>query len=100
MINKQNVQHIAKLARIELAEVEIKKFQKELSSILDYFELLKKVDVSKIEPTFHSTEHFFKKKRDIMREDKVGSQRDEIVKKLVEAAPERKNGYIKVKSIF
>ncbi|MBM3250772.1 MAG: Asp-tRNA(Asn)/Glu-tRNA(Gln) amidotransferase subunit GatC, partial [Candidatus Nealsonbacteria bacterium] len=74
MIKQQEVKHIAKLARIKLTASEIKKFQKDLSSILDYFELLKEVDVSRVEPTFHSTEHFLKNKLNIMREDKAESQ--------------------------
>ena len=42
MISKEEVEHIAKLARLELAPVEIEKMQKDLSAILDYFNLLKK----------------------------------------------------------
>lgn len=100
MIKKQDVQHIANLARIKLAEVEIKKLQKELSSVLDYFKLLKEVDVSKIEPTFHPAEHFLKKELNVMRKDKVESRLVELVNKLIKAAPEKKNGYIKVRPVF
>lgn len=94
MISKQEVKHIAKLARLGLTEKEIKKFQKELSSILDYFALLKEVDVSKTEPMSHSI-----KIKNIMRSDeslkfKVKSS------KLLKLAPEIKNGYLKVKSIL
>ena len=42
MISKDEVQHIAKLARLELTEKEIEKMQKDLSEILGYFDLLKK----------------------------------------------------------
>ena len=49
MISKEQVEHIAKLARIELTEKEEGKFTKELSSILDYFDKLNKVDTEKIE---------------------------------------------------
>jgi aspartyl-tRNA(Asn)/glutamyl-tRNA(Gln) amidotransferase subunit C len=51
MISEEEVKHIAKLARLGLTQVEVKKMQKELSSILDYIKKLKKVDVSKIEPS-------------------------------------------------
>jgi len=63
MISKEEVQHIAKLARLGLTEKEIKKFQKELSSILDYIEKLKEVDVSSIEPTSHSITNLPQKER-------------------------------------
>ena len=100
MIQKKDVQHIAKLARLGLTEKETKKFQKELSSILDYFVSLKGVDVSKVEPTFHPAEHFFKRKLGIMREDKAESQPVKVTNKLIEAAPEKKKRHIKVKAIL
>ena len=53
MITKEAVKHIAQLARLGLSEKEIGKYQKELSSILDYVEKLKRVDVSGVEATSH-----------------------------------------------
>jgi aspartyl-tRNA(Asn)/glutamyl-tRNA(Gln) amidotransferase subunit C len=100
MISKQEVKHIAKLARLGLNEAEIKKFQKELSSVLDYFNLLKEVDVSNVEPTFHPLEHFLEGKLGLTREDIEKSQRIEVVNKLVEATPERKDRYIKTKAVL
>lgn len=100
MISKQNTEHIAKLARLGLKEKEIKRFQKDLSSILDYFNLLKEVDVSKIEPTFHPLEHYFKEKLNVMRKDKAESQPKEVVDKLIELAPHKKARHLKVKSVF
>ncbi len=100
MISKEEVKHIAKLARIGLTETEIRKFQKELSSILDYFDALKEVDVLKVEPTFHPAEHFFEKKLEIMRKDKDKAQLIETVKKLREIVPNKEKGYIKVKSVL
>ena len=94
MLSKEEVKHIAKLARLGLTEKEIKKFQKELSSILDYMEKLKEVDVSKTEPASHSI-----KIENVMRDDE--SQKPKLEsKKLLELAPETKNGYLKVKSIL
>ena len=97
MITKEEVKHIAKLARLGLSEKEIEKFQKELSSILDYIEKLKEVDISKAEPTSHSIEM-----ENVMRSDieKIPNSKSQIPKKLMELAPETKNGYLKVKSIL
>ena len=100
MIKKEEVQHIAKLARLGITKKEEEKFQKDLSSILDYFNSIKEVDVSKTEPTFHPTEYFFKRKLEIMREDLVESQPVETTNKLIEAAPEKKKRHIKVKAIL
>ena len=41
MLSKEEVIKIAKLARIALTEKEVEKFQKELSTVLDYVEELK-----------------------------------------------------------
>jgi len=94
MITRKEVQHIAKLARLGLTEKEMGKFQKELSKILDYIEKLKKVNVAEVEPTSHST-----KIENVMRADKSLKFKVQS-SKLMELAPETKNGYLKVKSIF
>lgn len=99
MINREQVNHIAKLARIKLTEQELKKFQKELSSILNYFKTLSEVDVSKIEPTFHASEGFIDKKT-LMRPDKSESQPEKVVDDLIKLAPNKKARHIKVKAIF
>ena len=100
MITREEVQHIAKLARLGLKEAEIKKFQKDLSSILEYFTALKELKLSETEPTFHPTENFFEKGLEGMREDKAEPQPIEVVNSLIEAAPERKGRQIKVKAIL
>jgi len=95
MITKEEVKHIAKLARLGLTEEEITKFQRELSKILDYIEKLKEVDISKVEPTSHSI-----LVENIMRIDELKKEKIEIGKKLVEMAPEKKSGFLKTKSIL
>ena len=95
MISKEGVQHIAKLARIELTEKEVEQFQKELSSILDYFSVLKKVDVSKVEPMVHSV-----LLENVVRMDQARRQNNEVLRKLMEAAPQRKDRFFKIKSIL
>lgn len=95
MISKKEVQHIAKLARLGLTEKEIETYRKELSVILDYIEKLKKVDVSKIEPTSHPLEV-----ENVMRNDEGQSAKPDLRKKLVELAPDKKDSYFKVKSIL
>ncbi len=95
MINKEEVKRIAKLARLGLSEKEMKKMEKELSSILEYFEKLKEVNVFEVEPTFHSVPI-----ENVMREDKINKERKIERTKLLYLAPDTKNGYLKVKSIF
>jgi len=50
-ISRQEVEHIAKLARVGLSEADIVKFQEQLSSILDYFQILRQVDTEGVPPT-------------------------------------------------
>ena len=94
MISKEEVKHIAKLARLGLSQEEIEKFQKELSSILDYIEKLKEVDVSEVKPMSHSV-----RIENVMRSDKEKSEK-ESSKTLLDSAPETKEGYLKVKQIL
>lgn len=95
-INKKEVEHVAKLARLGLSEAEIEKMQKELSKILDYIEKLKEVDVSEIPPTSHSILI-----ENIMRKDEVENEEFEVKSsKLMELAPEKKDSYLKVKKII
>ena len=92
MISKEEVQRIAKLARLELTENEVEKMQKDLSAILDYFNLLKKAPSSaKVLQEENLGGH--------MRKDEVISSYD-IKDKLISAAPDKKEDYIKVKNIF
>jgi len=65
MIDKQTVEHVAKLARVNLTEEEIRKFSKEFSDILDLFSSLKDVDTKGVEPSFHPI-----KLKNVLREDK------------------------------
>lgn len=98
MIGKKEVEKVAKLARLGLTEKEVKKLQKELSKILDYIKKLKEVNISKVEPTSHSI-----KLENVMREDycpPASYPKIEEIKKLLNLTPERKESYLKVKSIL
>lgn len=54
-LTKDQVLHIAKLARLTLTSSEIDKMTKELSAILNYVELLNEVDTTNVEPTAQVT---------------------------------------------
>jgi len=95
MISLKEVKHIAGLARIQFSEKELKGLQKELSSILDYIDKLKEVDVKNIEGV-----NSLGYSENTMREDKVVKQEPRIIDKLLEAAPQKKGRFIKVKSVF
>jgi aspartyl-tRNA(Asn)/glutamyl-tRNA(Gln) amidotransferase subunit C len=52
-ISKQEIEHIASLARLSLSEEEKELFGSQLSSILDYMGKLNELDTRDIEPTSH-----------------------------------------------
>jgi len=99
VITKKQVQHITKLARLGLTQKEIEKIQKDLSLILDYFNLLKEINTEEIEPTCWAIEQEVSAEQ-IMREDKPQKQPLEKVIKLIEMSPKKEKGYIRVKSIL
>lgn len=95
MLSKEEIQHIATLARVGLAEKDVEKYQHDLSEILDYFKKLEEADVSNVEPIGHITGM-----QDVFRSDKnedFGSIGEEAI---LRNAPEKKEGYIKVKSVL
>ena len=53
-----DVRYTAQLARLNLNEEEIAKFQAQLSQVLAYVEKLEQVDVSGVEPTAHANAVF------------------------------------------
>lgn len=97
MVDKKEVKHIAKLARFSLEEGETEKFQKDFSSILDFFNSIKKVNVSNINPAFYSAGA---ENRDFMREDKENTASPYLTEKLIGLSPQKKENYIKVKAVF
>ena len=92
-ISKEEVERIAQLARIELTEKDTEKYKKELSGILDYIEVLNKVDTTSIDPTAQVTGLLNVYEEDVKN---PSLDRDEILKN----APDKKDGYIKVKPVL
>ncbi len=50
-IDKEEVEHVARLARLDITESEKEAFSEQLSSILTYMEQLKGLDTEGVEPT-------------------------------------------------
>ncbi len=94
-LTKDNVVHIAKLARLELSEAEIITYTEQLSAVLGYIEVLESVNTDGIEETCQVTGL-----QDVVRDDEVVSCDDDTRKKLIEQFPESKEGLLKVKGVF
>jgi aspartyl-tRNA(Asn)/glutamyl-tRNA(Gln) amidotransferase subunit C len=93
LLSEQIVIHVAKLARIELRQEEVKKFQHQLSEILDYVNLLSEVNTSNVEPISQITGL-----ANVTREDepKLGLSQNACL----EQAKEKKDGKFQTKSVF
>ncbi len=95
-ITTEQVEHIAHLARIELNEHEKKIFETELSGILTFVEKLNELDTKDVEPVNGGT-----LLRDVMREDEqIDTYMEGKSADIVDAAPQKANGFVKVKSVF
>ena len=51
-VTEKDVQYIAALSRLEISEAEMPRFTEQFNQILNYADILQKVDTSGIEPTF------------------------------------------------
>ena len=56
MIDREQVLHVARLARLELSEDEVTKMTGELSAILDHIEKISALDLDGVPPTSHVVE--------------------------------------------
>lgn len=92
MITKQQVEHVANLARLELSEEEKELYTKQLSKILDYIDQLNEVNTCGVEPMTQPIPIV-----NVMREDITKKQftREEILKN----APHEEYGFFRVPKI-
>ncbi len=92
-ITKDEVLHVAGLARIKLDPGEVEKYQKELNSILEYMDMLSGIDTGNIGPmsrSFPITNAF--------RADEAMKSQD--ISEALLNAPEHKDGLILVPKVI
>ena len=92
MITKEQVQHVAKLARLSLTEDEVNLYTSQLSKILDYIDQLNKINTEGIEPMTQPIPTV-----NVMREDIIKKQfeRQEVLSN----APHEEYGFFRVPKI-
>ena len=92
-VEMQEVEYVARLARLKLSEEETGLFTDQLNAILDYMEKLNELDTGAVEPTFHVVSH-----QNVIREDQVReSQPQEAA---LENAPDKARGCFRVPKII
>jgi aspartyl-tRNA(Asn)/glutamyl-tRNA(Gln) amidotransferase subunit C len=98
MLSNEEVERIAKLARIKLTDQEKDKFKKELSLILDYVKTLEAADTSNVAPLYQTTGLINAEREDGPgKEFQINEKLDEL---LIGQAPNKQGRFIKVKSIL
>ena len=97
MITKKEVEKIAELARLGISEEEKGKFAEDLSLVLGYVDKLSEVNVEKVERMRggRALENVVRKD-----DDSKDIATDEMKAEILNAAPDKENGYFKVPSIL
>ena len=92
-ISKQEVDHVALLARLKFSESEKERFTTQLNTILEYMDKLKELDTNNVEPTFHAVA-----RTNVFREDLVlPSDAQELT---LRNAPDGERGFFRVPKII
>ena len=92
-LSREEVLHIARLARLGLTEDDLERFREQLSNILENFEILKRVDTADIPPTAQSIVL-----HDVMREDEITSSLPPS--DILANAPRREGEYFRVRAVL
>jgi aspartyl-tRNA(Asn)/glutamyl-tRNA(Gln) amidotransferase subunit C len=94
-LSSNEIKDIAHLGRIGVSDEEVAMYQKDLSSVLKYFEKLQEVDTENVEEIGHITGM-----TDVYRIDRVEEMDDAGKQGIMANVRETQDGYIKVKSIL
>ncbi|MDO7907816.1 Asp-tRNA(Asn)/Glu-tRNA(Gln) amidotransferase subunit GatC [Paenibacillus sp. JX-17] len=92
-ISKDDVQHVARLARLNLSEEEEQTLTGQLNAILQYAEKLNELDTTNVEPTTHVL-HVSNVMRDDVAHDSLP------IEKVMLNAPDEEDGQFKVPAVL
>jgi aspartyl-tRNA(Asn)/glutamyl-tRNA(Gln) amidotransferase subunit C len=92
-ISIDQVEHVAKLARLELTDDEKATFNEQLNAILQYASKLDELDTSAVEPTSHAIPL-----HNVLREDAVRPSLP--IEQVLRNAPDEEDNQIKVPAVL
>lgn len=92
-LSKAEVEHVARLARLQLNEAEQEEFTGQLNEILHFVEKLNQLDTKAVEPTAHAIPV-----TNVFREDQVNPSLDPEL--ALANAPDRLGDYFKVPKVL
>jgi len=92
-LSREEVQHIALLARLGVTETELERLREQLSNILENFQILQQVDTSDVPPTTQSVAL-----QSVVRDDEVAPSLppDDVLAN----APQREGEFFRVKAVL
>ena len=92
-LTREEVLHVAKLARVNLTEDDVTRFQQQLSQILDHFSVLNTFDTKDVPPTTHTLPL-----QNIMAPDepRPSLSQDQVLAN----APVSQEGYLRVRAVL
>jgi len=92
-LSREDVLHIALLARLGFTEAEVDRFREQLSDILENFEILQQVDTSNVPPTAQSVPL-----QNVMRDDEVATSLPQS--QVLANAPQKDGNYFRVRAVL
>ncbi|MFD1397278.1 Asp-tRNA(Asn)/Glu-tRNA(Gln) amidotransferase subunit GatC [Kroppenstedtia eburnea] len=92
-ISKEQVEHVAQLARLSLTEEEARLYTGQLNDILQFAEKLNELDTEGVEPTSHVLPM-----ANVLREDEKRPSLDR--EQALQNAPDQKDGMFRVPDVF
>jgi len=92
-LSREEVLHIALLARLGLTDAELNKFREQLSNILESFEVLQQVDTSGIPPTAQSIAL-----QNVVKSDEVAASLPQS--QILANAPRREGEFFRVRAVL
>lgn len=92
-LSREEVLHIARLARLGLTETEADKLREQLSNILENFEILRQVDTSDVPPTAQSIAL-----QNVMRNDEVAPSLPSS--EVLANAPKKEENFFRVRAVL
>jgi aspartyl-tRNA(Asn)/glutamyl-tRNA(Gln) amidotransferase subunit C len=92
-ISREEVEHVARLARLELTEDEIETFRSQLDAVLERAQRIQSLDLDHVPPTSHPVELV-----NVWRDDVVVPCEDTTA--IIENAPASEDGRFRVPQIL
>ncbi len=92
-LSREEVLHIALLARLGLGKDEVERFREQLSNILENFEVLQQVDTGGVPPTAQSIDL-----QNVLKDDKPDASLPPA--EILANAPQEEEGFFRIRAVL